>query len=512
MGLRLNTNAAAVGALRHLGISNNAHNNSVEHLASGLRIVRSADDPAGLVISEQLRAQIRSLSQAAENTEFASNLVATADAALTEVSALLVGIRESAIFALNTGGTSSEQVAAEQDGVDAAIESINRIAATTRYGNNSLLNGTSGFNVTSQSSSITELSLRSLSFAGASTTQIDINVAAAAERATITAQIDPTGTTAVGQQVIEITGAHGTERLILASGTTTQDMIGMINNVRDNTGISAALSSGTLGTVAATNAIELSSLEFGTTQSISLKVISGADIFAAADAGSTPAAIASGAEVNDSGTNASVSIAGYGVDVIGNKVSVTASGLNGEFTLADGTGPTGSTPLSVVVASSGLNFQLNTEAHETDSANIGFDNLAAFALGTVERTLGGTGAGTGVAAQTIGGFLNSVVAGGANDLSSNPGNALRIIDGAIDQVTGLRGFLGAFEAQELTANVNALSLAFENITKSNSSIRDLDFAAETAQFTRSQILVTAGVSVLASAEHAADPVLNLLGG
>jgi serine/threonine protein kinase len=88
---------------------------SLERLSSGLRINSAADDPAGLVISQQLRAQTASLQQAQENSQNASNLVGTADAAMNEVSNLLIGIRQAAVFAMNTGGTSSDQIAAEQD-------------------------------------------------------------------------------------------------------------------------------------------------------------------------------------------------------------------------------------------------------------------------------------------------------------------------------------------------------------------------------------------------------------
>ena len=138
MGLRVNTNASAVTALRNLRLSDAAQSKSLERLSTGLRINRASDDPSGLVISEQLRAQVKSLGQALENTQNASNLIGTAEAALAEVSKLLIDIRESALFALNTGGTSQEQVEAEQDAVDAAIGAIDRIAASTRFGRTQL--------------------------------------------------------------------------------------------------------------------------------------------------------------------------------------------------------------------------------------------------------------------------------------------------------------------------------------------------------------------------------------
>jgi flagellin len=102
MGLRINTNVAALEALRDLGVTDRAQRKSLERLSTGLRINRAADDPSGLVISEQLRAQVLSLRQAAENSQNASNLLGTGEAALNEVSSLLNQVRESIVFAMNT--------------------------------------------------------------------------------------------------------------------------------------------------------------------------------------------------------------------------------------------------------------------------------------------------------------------------------------------------------------------------------------------------------------------------
>ena len=120
MGLRINTNISAVTALRTLKINERSQATSLERLSTGLRINRASDDPSGLVISEIIRAQLVGLKQAVENSQNASNLVSVADAALGNISDLLVGINESIIFALNTGGTSPDQIEAEQQQPGAA--------------------------------------------------------------------------------------------------------------------------------------------------------------------------------------------------------------------------------------------------------------------------------------------------------------------------------------------------------------------------------------------------------
>ena len=161
MGLRLNTNVSTVISLNNLRRANETQRLSLSRMSSGDAIASSADNPSGLVISEVLRAQLGSLEQARENSEFASNVVGTADAALAEVESLLRGIRQSLVFALNDGAISPEQIDAEQDSVDSAIRSIERIANTTRLGDSNLLNGTSAIAVSDKSAAISEISARS---------------------------------------------------------------------------------------------------------------------------------------------------------------------------------------------------------------------------------------------------------------------------------------------------------------------------------------------------------------
>ena len=165
MGLRINTNLGTITALRTLGINDRNLGKSLERLSTGLRINRGADDPSGLVISEQLRGQLRALNQSVTNSQNASNLISIADAALQEVSNLLVGLQNSIVFALNTGGSSPAQVAAEQDAVDQAVAAIDRIAATTRFSDRGLLNGTAGFVLTDdRPDELDDLRVRSMSF------------------------------------------------------------------------------------------------------------------------------------------------------------------------------------------------------------------------------------------------------------------------------------------------------------------------------------------------------------
>lgn len=131
---RINTNVPALTALSQLRRSGNSLQTTLQRLSSGLRINRGADDPAGLIVSENLRSEIAGIRQAIANSQRASNIVATSEGALNEVAALLNDIQDLIIEAANTGGVSAEEIRANQLQIDSAIESITRIANSTRSG------------------------------------------------------------------------------------------------------------------------------------------------------------------------------------------------------------------------------------------------------------------------------------------------------------------------------------------------------------------------------------------
>ncbi len=141
MALRINNNIAALNANRNLANSSNMLSKSMEKLSSGFRINRAADNPAGLVISEQFRAQIAGLNRAIDNSEGSINMIQTAEGALTEINSLLVSMRELAIHAANEGFNDVNQLAADQAEIGNALKTIDRIAANTEFGTKKLLDG-----------------------------------------------------------------------------------------------------------------------------------------------------------------------------------------------------------------------------------------------------------------------------------------------------------------------------------------------------------------------------------
>ena len=142
MSLRINQNIEALTANRYLAQNDAMLSKSIEKLASGQKINSAIDGPASLVISENLRSQISSLKEAAQNSEIAASVVQTAEGAMDEVSRLLVNIRQRAVAAANTGVNNELVVAASQSEIQNALSSIDRIAQNTQFGSKPLLNGT----------------------------------------------------------------------------------------------------------------------------------------------------------------------------------------------------------------------------------------------------------------------------------------------------------------------------------------------------------------------------------
>ncbi len=490
MGLQINTNVASLKALNNLRATDRQQQTSLERLSTGLRINTAADDPSGFVISEQLRAQIGSLNQAIENSQNASNLVGTAEAALKEVNSLLVQVRESIIFALNSN--SAEQISAEQDAVDNALTTIDRIAQTTKFADTKLLDGSSAIAATSTvGSGIRDLAVNNAQFDGVSSVTLSVNLSAVASRA---GDVFTSGGSAVGFRsatadvTLRVTGTKGTQDVTVASGLGSAALQSAVNAFTGNTGVYAS-------------AGRLYSVEFGSSETVSVEVVSGSFNVGA---GGTSFDTNTNQVLSDTGVDASATVNGATVSANGNNLRIVSAFFTGDITLKDAA--TTSSTLSFKLKKSGLVFQLNTSHEVSNRTRIGIRSTTTSTLGKQSRTLPGQGSNT----VTIDGFLSSLKSGGTNDLSTDAANALRIVDIAINQVSDSRAILGAFQKQRLESNIASLSVASENLSSSLSDIRDLDFASETAEFTKQQILFQAGTAVLAQANQIPQAVLALL--
>jgi flagellin len=142
MSLRINNNIESMNAHRNLLMNDRALSKSLERLASGQKINRAADDPAALVISEHMRAQVSGMEQAIRNNEVAISLVQTAEGSMNEISSILVSLRQRAISAANVGASDQDMINANQAEVENGLKSIDRVVSSTQFGHYKLLDGT----------------------------------------------------------------------------------------------------------------------------------------------------------------------------------------------------------------------------------------------------------------------------------------------------------------------------------------------------------------------------------
>jgi flagellin len=275
--------------------------------------------------------------------------------------------------------------------------------------------------------------------------------------------------------VLELAGATGAEVLSFGAGTSIDDLVAGINLVKDATGVEATANGTTL---------ELTSTAYGTKSIVDLKVIS-------EGAGTTPAgtfttAVAAGQR--DEGTDVVATVNGVSATGSGNEISINTATLDLSATLAAGF--IGEAQFDIT--GGGALFQLGPDVVSNQQARLGIGSVNTARLGGAS------------------GKLFQLGAGGVASLSEDPNTAAKIISEAINQVTSLRGRLGAFQRTSLETNKTALSNTLTNLTDAESSIRDADFAVESAALTRAQILVQSGTTVLQIANQNPQNVLALL--
>ncbi|HQY87085.1 MAG TPA: flagellin, partial [Tepidisphaeraceae bacterium] len=232
---RINSNVSSLTAQRALAKSNTHLSDTLTRLSTGLRINRGADDPAGLIASENLRSEISGINQAIDNSERASNVIATAEGALTEVNNLLLNIKSLIIEAANTGALSSEEIAANQLQIDSAVESITRISNTTTFAGLRLLDGSLDY-ITSgvSTSALTGFQINSANFGDDPFIPVSVTVVTSARPAELHYTLSALQGDA---STIEVAGPEGTETLTFREGATASEVMSGINLISDVTGV-----------------------------------------------------------------------------------------------------------------------------------------------------------------------------------------------------------------------------------------------------------------------------------
>jgi len=467
---RINTNVSALIGARVLNNNNNALQKTLERLSTGYRINRGSDDPAGLIASENLRGEIAAIRSSITNAERASGLVSTAEAALAEISDKLVEMQELVAAAANDGGLTQAEIDANQVQVDGIVASINRIAGETSFMGAKLLDGSKGFKTVQDEGNMYNVSVNMAKGVTADktlTVTVDTAATNAAASAAIAATIDAGG---AGQSITyEITGKKGSATVTFGHGTTQTQASAAIGALSSITGV------------------------FVSSDHILYSVDATADSFVRVETVTGDNTAGSIVEETQSGTDAAVNIDGSLASVNGYDVSLRTEMLDVSFRMTSTFATTAGNDTIVIEANGGANFMLSPNIGLGGQETIGINGAQAYRLGDGAY-----------------GHLSDITTGKAENLTDDPATAQKIVAGAITQVATMRGRLGSFLSGTVDSAVNSLNVALENVSAAESAIRDADFATETAELTRNQVLVQAANSVLSIAAATPQNVLALL--
>jgi flagellin len=519
---RINTNVQSLIAQRVLNQNNTTLGGTLEKLSTGLRINRGKDDPAGLIASENLRSEQKALGSAVKNAERADQVANIAEGGLQEVSSMLTELQGLLTASASRAGLSAEERQANQLQVDSILQTIDRIASATNFQGMKLLNGNFDFQVNGVAAGVSDFRINAAKSSGTSLA-VDVQVTNSAQQGGVYLSLGGPSLDINSNQsafTIEIAGSRGARELAFTSGTSLAKMAEAINTYSEVTGIRATVS----GT-----GIRMSSSEFGSAEFVSVKTVNAAGIndtgngAGAANRGvyqmvadnfglaqtSLTATNAAGVPGSSfaSNTNAIIDF-GRDVGATINGVAATSSGrtarvntdfLDVEITLtqakAQALGAVNGADPVFTITGGGADFQLASKVDIAGKVSIGIQDVAARKLG-----------------NSAVGFLNSLASGKANNVvSGDITQAQDIVGESIKQVSALRGRIGAFQKNTVGATIRSLGVAIENTAAAESVIRDANFAEETANLTRGQILVSAAQNILGLANQQPQSALQLLG-
>jgi flagellin len=543
MSLRINFNLGAVFAHQNLRGVDRLLQQSLDRLSSGERLRRAGDDPAALVLANNLRHHLQGIQQATQNSEEGITMVQAAEGAMDEVSNLLIRMRTLAVNAANNGGHDAASLGALQAELDQAVGSITRVANDTRFGTLALLQGRLSDNTIAAGDrdvlqTVTH-DLTNLPGGIAAGSALTTTVAAPMTLARSTVAVALTGSSsplpgttvlqglsqngtlldAVDGSTFTLTGPQGSRAFTIPTGATIDDVVSQVNAFSSQTGARAAYDP-------ATGALTVESLVFGNAP---LSIISGdmtsgpstvglfdSDTATAANTFATPAA--------NQTVQFSYTDAGGTPRTLTLTQDATSPGGRTFTNLAGG--PEASAPFSAFAPGAfrvtfqdtsggafGSTVTVAPGAYAATRQSTTFIQTGALANQTTlldipDMRAGALGHSAGLAA---GGFasLQDLVTQSALT-NGDTTEALRVIDAAITEVTSVRGEAGAIQANALEATLSSLRTSFENLTSAESSLRDTDFAAESAAYARHNIIYQAATAMLAQANQVPQTILQML--
>jgi len=478
---------SAVNAHRNVVNNSSAQSKTMEKLSSGLKINRAADSPAQLQISENLRAQASGLRQAIDNSEMAVSLMQTAEGALEEVSRALVQARQLAVHAGNEGVNDPNMMLADQREINNILEQVNRVATSTQYGHNYLLDGSRAGNGVTTGDHL-EFVDGSTEAHSSGVGGYNININNAATRATHSGTTALTkGTIDAGEQITISEGGR-TVNFLTEKGKSVEQTLNDLETAIDEAGLKIDLvrpyPPATGGNTAQN--ITLRHKEFGSEHTFQ----------AASNTAGLVSNVANVSVVAANGTDVAGEINGeqaYGKGQIltGGPGADTAEGIQIRYT--GESAPVGGKAGTVTFSQNSLTFQVGADANQFSEVSL--------------RSIKTSDLGRGTANSSNFDSLSKVKVLNSEQAQ----DAIRVIDKAILEVNATRGEMGAFQKNNLESNMNYLRIAHENSVSSESVIRDADMAEEMATFTRNQIMMEASTSMLAQANQNSMTVLKLVG-
>ena len=493
MASTINTNISSLTAQRNLGTSQTSLTTSIQRLSSGLRINSAKDDAAGLAISERFTSQIRGLNQAARNANDGISLAQTAEGAMQSASNILQRVRELAVQSANASNSAGDRQALQAE-VGQLVAELDRIGQTTEFNGSKLLDGTFGTAQFQVGANANQTIIAATANLRTNVYGNNQNLASNGSGIGASATQATAGTNGVTTGTVAINGYLGTGSLTVAVSATAKATADQINALKSTTGVTATAATEVhLGGMAAVGSYSLTlegdNVGAARTISFTLTSATGTDRLSAAVSAINDQAAKTGinATLSSDGTQVILSNATGNNIVVGDTTNANAAAVTATAYDAAG-GSTGATRT--------LAADVNAEFVNT-GGYITLDSEKSFAVTSASNQLdnGGSNLNT-VANLDVTTFTNAT-------------NALKTVDSSLAFINGERAKLGALQSRFETS-IASLQITSENLSASRSRIQDADFAMETANLSRAQILQQAGTAMVAQANQIPQGVLALL--
>ena len=470
MSSTINTNINSITAQRNAGKSQNDLTTAISRLSSGLRINSAKDDAAGLAIADRFTSQIKGINQAARNANDGISLAQTAEGSLASVGDNLQRIRELSVQSANATNSGSDRSSLQQE-VSQLVAEINRVATQTSFNGTNLLDGTFANKVFQVGANVGQtISVGSIADARTSSlgSSYTANVTGGATTATalVAGALTLNGTSIQAATAGSAAGQAATSAFAVAQAINgSQGAVVATANATSYTGAAPAASA-----AIAANAFAINGVNIG--------------------------AIAAGGSVPLQGANVAAAINQVSA---ASGVTAAANATTGAITLTAADGR--NIDVTGTVTNTGLTAQTN---YGTVTLGTNSTSATSIVIGGTAPTSVGLTAGTTASALT-GTSLSNI------DISTVAGanTALASVDSALSAVSTSRAALGAIQ-NRFSSTIDNLHTTSENLSASRSRIQDADFAMETANLSRAQVLQQAGTAMIAQANQLPQQVLALL--